>query len=68
MDINVKEIIEGWKNLITGDLDSEPVAKERMLICSACDELSKKYVCKKCGCYMPAKTRSGASKCALGKW
>ena len=69
MEIKLDEIISGWKNLLTCDIESEPIAKQRMEICCACDDLNKTlYVCKKCNCFMVAKTRSLNSKCALGKW
>lgn len=41
----------------------------RMSICENCPEfiqLSKQ--CKKCGCFMPLKTKLKESKCPLGKW
>jgi hypothetical protein len=44
-------------------------ANERMTICLTCPELAKKTkVCKKCGCFMAAKTKLEDAKCPLGKW
>ena len=68
MEINIKEIIEGWTKLIGNDLSSEPISKERMEICSACNKLTSKYFCSVCNCYMPAKTRSNSAKCVNGLW
>jgi hypothetical protein len=48
---------------------SEELASERMSICKACPELIKlTSQCKKCGCFMKAKTTIEAATCPLGKW
>jgi len=48
--------------------DTEKV-KKRMDICNACPELIKlTSQCKKCGCFMKAKTQLQAAKCPLSKW
>jgi len=45
------------------------VAKERYSICKACPELIKMTTqCKKCGCFMFAKTKLEKASCPLGKW
>jgi hypothetical protein len=47
----------------------EHVAKERFEICKACPELVKvTKQCKKCGCFMAAKTKIQGADCPLGKW
>jgi hypothetical protein len=47
----------------------EEVAKERYSICKACPELIKlTKQCKKCGCFMVAKTKLQGAVCPLGKW
>jgi hypothetical protein len=47
----------------------EDVAKERLEICKACPELIKvTKTCKKCGCFMTAKTKIQGATCPLGKW
>lgn len=44
-------------------------ANERMLICLACPELIKlTNQCKKCGCFMNAKTKLEKATCPLNKW
>jgi hypothetical protein len=48
---------------------SEELAKSRMLICKACPELIKLTIqCKKCGCFMAAKTKLEKASCPIGKW
>jgi hypothetical protein len=45
------------------------VAEERYSICKACPELIKlTKQCKKCGCFMAAKTKLQLATCPLGKW
>lgn len=44
-------------------------ADERFSICKLCPELVKiTNQCKKCGCFMIAKTKLENAKCPLGKW
>jgi hypothetical protein len=48
---------------------SEDKAKERYNICQSCPELVKlTKQCKKCGCFMVAKTKLEKAVCPLGKW
>ena len=48
---------------------SEELTKSRMLICKACPELIKLTTqCKKCGCFMAAKTKLEKASCPIGKW
>jgi hypothetical protein len=48
---------------------SEDVAAQRFDICLSCPELIKvTKQCKKCGCFMAAKTKLESAKCPLGKW
>jgi hypothetical protein len=48
---------------------SEEKAEERFNICKACPELVKiTKQCKKCGCFMAAKTKLENAVCPLGKW
>lgn len=45
------------------------ISESRMNICLSCPsfvELTKQ--CKKCGCYMPAKTRLEKATCPMNKW
>jgi len=48
---------------------SEDLAKKRFDTCLSCPELINiTKQCKKCGCFMAAKTKLEAAKCPLGKW
>ena len=45
------------------------LAKERYNICLSCPELIKSTKqCKKCGCFMAAKTKLELAVCPIGKW
>jgi hypothetical protein len=48
---------------------SNELATERFNICSACPELIHiTKQCKKCGCFMTAKTKLEKATCPIGKW
>lgn len=48
---------------------SKEFQKERMDICLGCPELIKlTQTCKKCGCFMKAKTQLAEARCPIGKW
>ena len=59
----LSEILDGWKNYIFENEEIERIAKERITICSTCEELRKNNTCKLCGCKMAIKTRSIDSEC-----
>jgi hypothetical protein len=45
------------------------IALERYEICKGCPELIQTTkTCKKCGCFMAAKTKLPHASCPLGKW
>ena len=45
------------------------VSEKRLEICKACPELIQLTTqCKKCGCFMSAKTKLESAKCPIGKW
>lgn len=47
----------------------ESLSKERYSICRSCPELIKlTKTCKKCGCFMAAKTKLQNATCPIGKW
>ena len=47
----------------------EELATERFSLCSGCPELiNLTKQCKKCGCFMPGKTKIKHAACPLGKW
>jgi hypothetical protein len=48
---------------------SEEKAAERYSLCKSCPELIKLTTqCKKCGCFMKAKTKLEKAFCPIGKW
>ena len=47
----------------------EAIAEHRLSICNRCPELLQlTKQCKKCGCFMTAKTKMEMAKCPIGKW
>lgn len=47
----------------------EFTSSSRMSICSVCPELiSLTKQCKKCGCFMAAKTKLQNARCPMNKW
>lgn len=70
MGENLKNIIEGYSNLVNKDRDIEEIAKVRKHICDSCEKNSNSLVpyCKECGCIIAAKIRSRDSSCPLNKW
>ncbi len=58
-----------WHLLDKENYIEESLAKERLDICKSCPELIKLTTqCKKCGCFMSAKTKLKQATCPLGKW
>lgn len=58
-----------WDLLDGNKLVEEDISNQRYSICKACPELIKvTKTCKKCGCFMAAKTKIEAATCPLGKW
>lgn len=80
--MDIKKVIEGWRNYISPDKDEkkfiEHVALERNSICKDCPfhshnnpEASKLRLdayCTNCGCTLAAKTRCLTCSCPLNKW
>lgn len=47
----------------------EYISEERLNICAGCEHLYKPTkTCKKCGCFMEAKTKLFRAKCPIDKW
>lgn len=64
--------VESWKaskKLMSGGsiLASSEIAFERYSICQKCPFLENSR-CKKCGCFMEAKTHIATSECPINKW
>ena len=75
---NIKQVIQNNKYSLVSPLDlvnpntewaEEYLSNERYSICKSCPELIKlTKQCKKCGCFMVAKTKLQLATCPLGKW
>jgi hypothetical protein len=51
------------------DQVSKDTSDSRYSICQSCPELiSLTKQCKKCGCFMAAKTKLLNAECPIGKW
>ena len=47
----------------------DEIANARYEMCKACPEfINITKQCKKCGCFMAAKTRLESATCPIGKW
>jgi hypothetical protein len=58
-----------WDMLDKINYAEEGISKERLSICKACPDLIKLTTqCKKCGCFMAAKTKLEKANCPIGKW
>jgi hypothetical protein len=45
------------------------VQQSRMSTCLSCEDFNSKTTqCRRCGCFMSAKTRLKAGSCPIGKW
>lgn len=50
-------------------VEDKSISDNRLNICKACPELIKlTTTCKKCGCFMVAKTKLQGAACPIGKW
>lgn len=51
------------------EMASDEEANARYSVCKECPELIKlTKQCKKCGCFMAAKTKLQMATCPIGKW
>lgn len=58
-----------WHMLDKENYVDNSIAEDRLAICKACPELIKLTTqCKKCGCFMAAKTKIKHAECPLQKW
>lgn len=71
MKEKLKEILEGFFNLLTKDPAVLPLVEKRSLICAKCNKNVDNFCAKDkggCGCYLPAKVSSPKSKCPDKLW
>jgi len=67
----IKNIFEGWTNVLIPQESVEKIADLRTRICNLCPHKGTKLgidYCKKCGCPIAAKSRSINEHCPLKKW
>lgn len=70
MFLNIKYIILGWWNWILdkiSDIRYKEEFEERLKICKEC-EYNLFGFCKKCDCFIEAKTKCEKSSCPIKKW
>ena len=68
--MDIRNIIQGWTNVLIENDEIEKIAEYRLSICNGCDKRIEQLgvdVCAMCHCPLVAKTRSD-SKCDLSKW
>jgi len=47
----------------------QKIIRDRWDLCTRCVHLLPKVnICKKCGCFMPVKTKLEKARCPIGKW
>ena len=67
----IKEIYDGFKNLIFPNEEIEALAEQRLSICFGCKTRTEDTCDRNkggCGCFLPAKIRSKTSACPKGYW
>jgi len=68
---NILAIIEGHKNLIFQDEETEIKYQQRILICNPCESRKSDLnidICGECGCPLATLLRQDVKHCNLGKW
>ena len=63
---DMRTMSERFKNILIYD---DSIISKRLDICKGCEFLFKPTnSCKKCGCFMDAKTKIATARCPIGKW
>ncbi len=61
--------VKPWDLFNGSPRSPEEVAAHRLEICKGCDFFRPMtQTCKKCGCFMAAKSMLANAKCPVGKW
>lgn len=60
--------VKPWDLLNKDNWTIEEVRAKRLEICNACEHLNKLRQCKKCMCFVDAKTHLENAFCPLRKW
>lgn len=65
----LEEVKTAGADILHGDFVEPEVKENRLNICNSCEHLFKPTSsCKKCGCFMIAKTSLKHARCPIGKW
>jgi len=65
----LKARVEQLAESVKESFADEATQKFRIEICNSCEHLfSPTRNCKKCGCFVDAKTRIKSSSCPIAKW
>ena len=63
----LKNILDGWKNVFVSDEEVETLAAEREKVCLQCPH-KKKLICGLCNCPLKAKLRAVHAGCPDNRW
>lgn len=67
-DLDLKNIVTAWKNLIDSTPEQDELASKRLKECEGCEHRNKLInVCMLCKCWIPAKVY-GKNSCPEKKW
>lgn len=65
----MSEVNAAIQDVVDENIATDAVKEERMDICRACDHyFAPTNQCKKCGCFLKAKTAVNAFSCPIDKW
>ena len=68
-EVAKKRTVKPWDLLNKENYTDDETAENRMETCLNCEFLIKlTKTCKKCGCFMQAKTKLADASCPVGKW
>ena len=68
-EVAKKRTVKPWDLLNKENSTDDETAENRMETCLNCEFLIKlTKTCKKCGCFMQAKTKLADASCPVGKW
>ena len=62
-------VVRPW-DFINPDTEfaDDELQSSRYAVCVACEHFTITKTCKKCGCFMPNKTKMLHAKCPIGNW
>lgn len=64
-----EEVIEIVKDKVDSVIIDDEIREQRLEICKTCPNyIHATSTCKRCGCFMVAKTHLSSAECPIGKW